>query len=659
MYKLIRIVGALCLGVFLLGGATKEERVGTINDDVATASLGNPPGNSRFAKSRLDKTVFGARIYHDKGESLAKISLASVRGNSKSMVLRTLASLDLMKEQFVDVDVEIVDSKVMHDGSSRIRFKQSIHGVPVQRINEVIVGAKGDVSSAKVGLVEASKVDPRELAVREKEARFIALRQVEIELADPKYNISFAEDATVKLSYQLVGEEFAVVPMWKIEGIRIEAEGEPILWWSASVNGLDRAVKVFPTFHGNNVGAMQTRVCEPFIGTRQQCDNYTTINGGWPPIPVTWTYHQVYAENTSGTRTCVAVVSGRCGNAKYTEPWDTAQEFEDFLQSKLPPTQCCENTPDYDILTEPKISVSGPEYNASKSTVVIPKPSQMPTSDFEPVDAGQFPDVVTHEVFHHIQKGLNPDLLAQAAAGGGTVDKFGRAVLEGIADVAAATFAKSQGASDANAYKIGEGVLKPHNVRDLSVNRKFNDITSSSSPNMNAQVIGNFFYRLKGKGLSEDTILQLATHITDQIFRDGATYDADDFKRAADSFSMNPAIQNAIDSTMLDMEYMVVGNPPPSGGGSGTPSTPFIFGSFSHCASGFTVSSISWSAVSGATNYKVYAYEAFGGLGFKGNVSGTSTFINTNYSTSWFTRACNSSGCSDYSNGYGQFHSCE
>jgi len=172
-------------------------------------------------------------------------------------------------------------------------------------------------------------------------------------------------------------------------------------------------------------------------------------------------------------------------------------------------------------------------------------------------------------------------------------------------------------------------------------------------------MFGNFFYRLQQKGLSNNTLIKLVGHVLENISNDGASWDREDFKRAVDSFSEDSTIQSAIDEVFVDMEYIIVSTPPPVGGGSGTPPAPFISGTFSYCLPGVTHHTISWAAPSGASSYKVYAIQPTGLLGLEGSITSTSTLVYANYDTIWYVRACNSSGCSDYSNGFPQLHSCE
>ncbi|MEQ8990586.1 MAG: hypothetical protein RLO46_02030 [Pseudomonadales bacterium] len=583
------------------------------------------------------------------------VDVAELHTNPKAIVQEVVAELAKTPDYYQPPELEIVEVLSDSEGGSEIRFIQTIEGHPVEFFNVVALDPEGNVVRVQIKLAKPTQVDAF-VPLDRTSAERIAIEAVQAELADSSYKVGVDENTVARVFFRFVSDQLEVAPYWGVDGVVATKEldeGQLIERFSAEVDPRSLNVTVRRAGYAKNF--IQTTVCKPLTGQLPRCDNYTqTI--GWPPIPIMFTYDKVYSELTSGVKTCTQMVAGSCGTAKFMTPWDVVQDLELLLGAQLPSSICCEDVGNVNILVDANTSVNAsvayyPGTNNNPTpTIVFPKTANLNPANYNGQDPSKSADVVAHEFAHHVVRRNNLNLFHSN-------DAIANQIEEAIADVIAAIYAKSKGQADSSAWRIGEDVLQASATPTLSTPRKFKD-ESSYNAFGKRQMYGNFFYRLQQRGVSNNDLIRIVGHVIETVVNDGANWDSEDFKRSVDSYTTDSVLQSKIDQVFADMEYFVVPAPPPVGGGSGVPSAPFLSGSFSSCSGGFSVHTLSWTAPSGASRYDAYAIQPNGALGFEGSTSSTSSPVSTNFNTVWYIRACNSSGCSAYSNGFTQFHSC-
>ncbi|MEQ8991196.1 MAG: hypothetical protein RLO46_05140 [Pseudomonadales bacterium] len=201
--------------------------------------------------------------------------------------------------------------------------------------------------------------------------------------------------------------------------------------------------------------------------------------------------------------------------------------------------------------------------------------------------------------------------------------------------------------------------------RDLSQQRNHSQIAGNISPQLNGLVGGHAFYELVQQiGLAEASkiVLNSVQHFNDYLSPQDVGLSFMDLRDAMiQAAAGNSGHISAIKNAFNDVGVGTPGNgvqptnPTPP---AGAPSAPVIVGTFHSCAYPYTVSLLSWNKPATATWYNVYHTNTSGQIVFNTRWNTESGYAHTTHNTTWRVRACNSTGCSAYSNSYYQAHTC-
>ncbi|MCC5888891.1 MAG: hypothetical protein JJT88_20820, partial [Gammaproteobacteria bacterium] len=333
---------------------------------------------------------------------------------------------------------------------------------------------------------------------------------------------------------------------------------------------------------------------------------------------------------------------------------------------------CCDQISDLEIMTDSTWSgLTMPTYSFGNDFIFIPEQGLAESPPFyQNVDLASNEKVVAHEAAHHIQAHLNTNIFLKRING----DHFSGSVIEGVADTLTALFAEEVlGEFISEAWVMGEDVLFPNYVRDLTIGREFSDyVPSMNSIHENGMIIGNLFFRIYQTGVERDELIQMILHVFREM-SDGPTtgsFSWGDLKTWLDDFAtdVDPALQAVVDSVWSTMQGQGgpgVPNPPGQPGGSGhsqAPDAPTgVSGSFQSCpAGGLTQGLLDWNQVTGGYYYPIFYSDLNQNIVYAGSALEPPVLVFTPYDTTWYVMACNlQNQCSGLSaQSYFQAHVC-
>jgi len=375
-----------------------------------------------------------------RGRQLAFVDMSTLSQDPQSAILHAISTMTPKVSE--PLEIQIVEMLPLEGEGIEIRFVQTINSNPVAYFNEISIDNEGFVKSFRGKFVNPSTVEEF-VALGEDEARILAIEALKRQFNGTRIK---ADDKTrSQLFYRFVTDEHDVAPFWGFDGFVVDSEDEYPERYTVEVSVETLSIDIRKS--GHNKSFIDTRVCKPITGQREQCDDYTQ-SWGWPPITITFAYDKIYSELTPGTRTCTEVISGSCGQQKFTSPWDVLQEVEDLLDTQLPSSICCGNVSDVDILVDANTATNAsvhyrPGNVASPTaTIVFPKAANLKTSVYNGQDPSTSADTTAHEFGHHVVERNNPNLYYSN-------DSYANQIEEALADVIAATYSKSKGQSDA------------------------------------------------------------------------------------------------------------------------------------------------------------------------------------------------------------------
>lgn len=392
-----------------------------------------------------------------------------------------------------------------------VDFRQTIEGIPVDRNLRMLVEPGGQVTwlSAVVFSPDAVLFPQVQLS----EATVHAQTALPIEFVDSQATavvqsaIPGTNVTDPHLVYTFDDLDSVLSPQWNI----FLASSEPGQIFVARVDATTGKTTIEDTILRN----FEVRVCQS--PTALSCSTGAPV---------------VFEENSSGERVCVGSASA-CSDSTNITPWEVMDNLEKVLERDAP-GQCCDAVGGadgiVDIVTNGTI-FPGPVYSTASDSIIIPD-SSLPTPPgvVPGHDWSQDHDALSHEGAHAVICVVNPSICSSSG------DESAVVVAEGMADSLAAIYSEEYGSSG-DPWVIGEEAF-PGNARDLNEARQFSELhDSSGSPHVRGQVYGNFFRKLRDKGIQPKFVARMILETLARLDKTGGSstseYDEEDFSQAA------------------------------------------------------------------------------------------------------------------------------
>ncbi len=550
------------------------------------------------------------------GAELAHVSLEVFDENALRAALITLAPLTNAR---ADTDLRIVLDRKRADGSRLIQFEQLIHGVPLNRRNEVTVDSSGKITKIDTSLL-TQQVQVAEPLIAERQALDIALRAVATHHGSPS---EFRLSKPPVLRYEFAVGGGKVEPIY-----RFALQASPSSSYEVRVNASSGEPEVVS-------GSVRAESIEIFRATSGAPDS-----GSAPGAQQVWSAFVPGVGSTcmAGSAVCMNYIPPRVAH-NWSYYWNVqAWNWNEAA--------CCENL-NIDIVVDTAASANGGEYRSGTNSILFPASGDGAH--------GANPDGVLHELGHAYIDQYN-------VPGNVGSDHVSLAIREGIADAVAATYPAFEeeqiGWRDydyGNDWIIfdGQGPYSTSVRRDLRTPRQWSYMTTQSDYHAAGMAVGNFFYRLKlGNFDGNAGMVQFAQRVAyalQDVEGDGRI-DLLDFKRATYvAVNNDPPSIAFINSTWEAMSAQQIpgGQVPAPPGAPAAPSS--VLSLPTGCVSGFSTYSVSWNAPANTTYYVTYVklpnsllYAVSDRIDAPQNWG----YGYTNYNTDARIAACNSAGCS-------------
>lgn len=612
-------------------------------------------GDSSIAKRHHQlETVAAVRpdsSYSDAYSSfLVGGNLGTIKSVTPAAFVRTAERLSALTQLTGAEKFELASQRQTQDGGQLAIFRQTVGGIPVDAVNEMLLDRNGKVLQLTTSIVpqDAQAVKPL-LSAGDAQAK----TRVHWEASYGRRNIELQTEAPLELRYRLDRTTNVLEPSYNFI---FNVSGE-ISRYHAVVNAFSGSVEL-NEIAWNNV---TYTACQdlPSAGPNQfppiaTCTAPNARKGySNPPQAGYCNESSTYPANSYCATTQAKTAAEVMSDIRNHVPGATA--------TNAPGTPaCCNEVSDVVVIQGSRIDNL---YSSTTANTKIYMPPQESESE----------EILGHEMGHVLVNVYNNDVLEV------DTNVFAGAVREGTADTFSGLLGAITGRTNryGSKWTYGDGHGYSGGTRNASNPslQYWQDIKVPPGTHASGQVISRFFRRIQEiTGISDQRLLGIVVG-TMAASRDLELngYDAGDFRRAVLS-TIKPeetALRNAVHQVYQELYRAdatapggAVPLPPGDPGPIGAPSiTPSVWGAFSYCGyrQGVYVSffDMYWTATPNTNRYlgwvKASAEPAFR---FSDETTGTHFFVLTNTTGEARVSSCNGSGCSGMSDRLTVSHVC-